>query len=72
MAVVFTGNQCSPQFAIAQGSRQGCPASALLFAQSLTQKVQNSQEMKEIAVKGTNHKTHLYTDDQLIYPDHIP
>lgn len=74
-AMVLTGNQCSPQFPIARGTRQGCPASALLFAISLeplAQKIRLSEAVKPIRISNTYHKISLYADDLLIYMDQVP
>ena len=73
-AMVLTGNLCSSQFPIGRGTRQGCPASALLFAISLeplAQKLRILEEIKPIIIRNTLHKISLYVDDLLVYMDEV-
>lgn len=74
-AIVLTGTQCSSHINIQRGSRQGCPASPLLFAISLeplAQKIHQSVDIAQITIKGTNHQLSLYCDDILVYLDRVP
>ena len=74
-AIVITSNQCSTPFPIGRSVRQGCPASALLFAISLeplAQKIRNSSEIKPISINNTHHNISLYADDLLLFLDNTP
>ena len=74
-AIVLTGSQRSSPFYIERGSRQGCPASPLLFAISLeplAQKIRQSVDISPITIKGTDHQLSLYCDDILLYLDKVP
>ncbi|KAM9312112.1 complement C3-like [Gastrophryne carolinensis] len=69
-ARVKVNGHLSPPFRIANGTRQGCPLSPLIFAlvvEPFLRHVRNNTDLKGIHVKGVEHKVSAYADDLLFF-----
>lgn len=68
-ATVFTSGFFSRQIPIANGTRQGCPLSPLIFAlavEPLAELIRKTPEITGLSVNNTEHKISLYADDILV------
>lgn len=65
-AAVITNGYCSKSFALARGTRQGCPLSPLLFAmviEPLASLIRDNIKIQGFKTVSVEHKISLYADD---------
>ena len=69
-ASIGTNNVISENFILHQGTKQGCPASGLLFnliIEPLAEKIRSEKNIKGIKIESQIYQTSLYCDDLILY-----
>jgi hypothetical protein len=70
VAQILTNGNTSSQFSLSCGTRQGCPASPLLFSlaiEPLAEAFRSHPSIHGVRIGGREHLVSLYADDILLY-----